>query len=326
MSVDGYNLYRVDRSATSRLPKGHGGVAILVRANFSVTVLPTPVTGIATSNLEIIWTKIAIKKQRQFLMASVYRHPTNTQRQIQADIDDFEMQLQHLTAQFPAATIVVAGDFNLCLLKNESHRGAVLSQLLTNYDLHLANSTRATYRPAGTLLDIIATNRPGAIVRRGVTRCHYGTPHDFTRIVLRQVGTISRRGATVERRPLSRIDDAAFNLTLSMSDWSSVYRADSPDTKWAAFLAVFAPLLDSAAPRQRVRLPPPSAPRITDATRELLARRRALLSPAAGSRAEYKAVNRQCRAAIRHDHANYYADQRRTGEDVDSLATCNRNG
>lgn len=49
------------------------------------------------------------------------------------------------------------------------------------------------------------------------------------------------------------------------------------------------------------------APRTTDATRALLARRRALLGP----RAEYTVVNRQCRAAIRRDHAAYYADQLR---------------
>lgn len=54
-------------------------------------------------------------------------------------------------------------------------------------------------------------------------------------------------------------------------------------------------------------LPPPGAPRTTDATRALLARRRALLGP----RAEYTVVNRQCRAAIRRDHAAYYADQLR---------------
>ena len=311
VSVDGYNLYRADRPAASRLAQGHGGVAILVKAAYSVTVLPTPVTGVEPSNLEIIWAKVAIKQQRQLLFASVYRHPTNTQRQVEADIGDFEMQLQHLTAQYPGATVVIAGDFNLCLLKNEPHRGAHLSRLLSTYNLHLANTTRATYRPAGTLLDILATNRPNAVVRRGVTRCHYGTPHDFTRIALRQVGTMGRRGATVECRAMSRIDDADFNWSLSMSDWSGVYRADCPDVKWAAFLAVFAPLLDSVAPLRRVRLPPPGAPRVTDATRELLARRRALLSPSAAGRAEYKVVNRQCRAAIRRDHAAYFADRLR---------------
>ena len=147
------------------------------------------------------------------------------------------------------------------------------------------------------------------MVRRGVTHCPYGTPHDFTRIALRQIGSIGLRGATVECRPLKQINDAEFNQSLSASDWSGVYLADSPGTKCAAFLAVFTPLLDSAAPLRRVRLPPPGAPRVAPATRELLARRRALLGAGASSRAEYKEVNRQCRAALRHDHASYFAEQ-----------------
>ena len=64
------------------------------------------------------------------------------------------------------------------------------------------------------------------------------------------------------------------------------------------------------APRRRVRLPPPGAPRITDETRDLLARRRALLGPGL-SRLDYKEVNRQCRAAIRRDQAAYFTDQLR---------------
>ena len=280
LTVSGYTLHRVDRPASSRLAKGHGGVAILVRESFSVTVLPTPTTTSADrSNLEVIWAKIGAKQQRQFLFASVYRHPTNTRQQVEADLDDFEMQLQHLLTQYPGVTAVIAGDFNLCLIKNEPHLGARLIQLLADYGLLPANSTHATYRPAGTLLDIIATNRPSAVTRSGVTRCHYGTPHDFTRIALRHAAATRRKGRVAEIRPLSRIDDNDFNWSLSASDWSDMHQATSPDTKWEAFLSVFSPLLDGAAPVRRVRLPPPGAPRITDETRQLMVRRRALRSP-----------------------------------------------
>ena len=146
------------------------------------------------------------------------------------------------------------------------------------------------------------------MTRRGVTRCHYGSPHDITRIALRHVSATGRRGAVIETRPISRIDDADFSWSLLTSDWSDVHSADSPESKWAAFLAVFTSLLNRVAPRRRVRLPPPGAPRITDATRDLLARRRTLLG-SGHSRADCKEVNQQCRAAIRRDHAAYFTDQ-----------------
>ena len=89
-------------------------MAILARESFSVTVLPTPTTTSADrSTLEVIWAKIGAKQQRQFLFASVYRHPTNTRQQVEADLDDFEMQLQHLLTQYPGVTAVIAGDFKL---------------------------------------------------------------------------------------------------------------------------------------------------------------------------------------------------------------------
>lgn len=50
-------------------------------------------------------------------------------------------------------------------------------------------------------------------------------------------------------------------------------------------------------------LPPPGAPRTTDATRALLARRRALLGP----RAEYTVVNRQLPGL--HEQVNAYQER-----------------
>ena len=311
LTINGYSLHRADRPVSSGLANGHGGVAILARECYSVTVLPTPATtNTNRSNIEVVWAKVGVKKRRQIVFASVYRHPTNTRHQVEADLSDFESQLQYFLTQYPGATFVIAGDFNLCLIKNEPQLGGKLSEMLTNHNLHLANTTRPTYRPAGTLLDIIATNRPSSVTRKGVTRCHYGTPHDFTRIVLRHVTPTRRRGAVVETRSFSRINDASFNWTLSASDWSGVYLAESPEDKWMAFLAVFTPLLDSAAPCRRVRLPPPEAPHVTDGTRALLAQRRRLLATR-HCRADYKQLNRQCQAAVRRDQAAYFADKLR---------------
>ena len=125
INIDGYVIHRKDRPTSSRLAKGHGGVAVIVKSVYEVTVLPTPSTiTSAESNLEIIWVKINVKLSRQLIIASIYRHPTNTQRQIEADLDDFEMQLQHILTQYPGATVIIAGDLNLCIKRNEPRLGA----------------------------------------------------------------------------------------------------------------------------------------------------------------------------------------------------------
>ncbi|KAF0306145.1 hypothetical protein FJT64_022284 [Amphibalanus amphitrite] len=101
VGVSGYRLFRRDRPVSSSLPRGRGGVAVLVRDSLSCELLPTPVTGVAGSNLEIIWVLVRTSKHQTVLVASAYRVPHNTARQLTTDLDDLECQLQHMTVNFP---------------------------------------------------------------------------------------------------------------------------------------------------------------------------------------------------------------------------------
>ena len=184
LTIDGYSLYRRDRPDSLKLPKGKGGVAVLVRNTLRSELLPTPVTGINDSNLEIIWVRVRLGKGRSVLVASVYRVPVNTMHQKSSDLDDLEQQLQFMIAQHPRSTLLVCGDMNLCLLKAAREKRNELEHRLSMYNIHVTNRTVPTYRPASSLLDVIATNRPDLVRRAGVTRCHYGGPHDFSRVIL----------------------------------------------------------------------------------------------------------------------------------------------
>ena len=245
---------------------------------------------------------------RQFLFASAYRHPTNTVQQLAADLDDLNAQLNLMTAAHPRKMVILAGDLNACLLKARGAApGARLLETLRSNGLTPVNLDRPTYRPAASLLDVVATNQSDRVVRAGVTRCHLGGPHDYTRIMIRQ-GRDSRAGSgvIVHRRCLGRIDVTEFNVTLSRADWNEVWTSGSTEAAWEAFMRVFLRALDTVAPMRRVRVSPPGAPPVTAATRDLLAsRRRALTDTSAAGRERYRTINRQCRAAIRTDTAAY---------------------
>ena len=168
MGVEGYKLYRRDRPANIGLPKGRGGVAVLVRDSLSCELLPTPVTGIANSNLEIVWILVRPSKHRSMLMASAYRVPHNTTHQIAADLDDLESQIQHMVTNFPRATLMIGGDLNCCLLRTRNSTSVnPLQRLCDTYGLNVTNKTHATYRPSGSLLGVIITSRPDLIRRCG---------------------------------------------------------------------------------------------------------------------------------------------------------------
>ena len=309
LTVSGYKLYRSDRPSGSHLPKGKGGVAVLVRDCYKCEQLKTPFTGDANSNLEIVWVLIHVSKHQSLLVASAYRVPSNTTRQVTADLESLENQIQFMLVNYPRSTLVVAGDFNCCLFKaRESVRERLLPDLFETYGLSITNRDRPTYRPANSLLDVIATSRPDLVRRTGVTRCHFGGPHDFTRVILeRQATAGSADRPRVERRCFGRVDVAAFNRQLYECDWSGVFLRDGPDSKWRAFCELFIRQLDTVAPLRRVTVRPAATPPVSADTQELLRRRRAALTR--GSRDDYRGVNRLCKAAIRADCRAFYQEQ-----------------
>ncbi|XP_043210812.1 uncharacterized protein LOC122375471 [Amphibalanus amphitrite] len=116
----------------------------------------------------------------------------------------------------------------------------------------------------------------------------------------------------VYRRSLSRVDFPAFNQQLYAADWLPVFAAPTTDTKWDRFQRILISQLDTVAPLRRVRERRPAAVPVTPETRQLLRDRRAALGSA--DRAEYKRLNRLCRAAVRADcRARYEGELARSG-------------
>ncbi|KAF0296725.1 hypothetical protein FJT64_005817 [Amphibalanus amphitrite] len=141
LGVSGYRLYRRDRPAELGLPRGRGGVAVLVRDTLSCELLPTPTTGVAGSNLEIVWVLVHADKHRPVLVASAYRVPTNTARQLAADLEDLENQLQFMLASYPRAT----------LMSSAPPVSADTQRLLQRRRAALAGSDRAAYKEVNRL-------------------------------------------------------------------------------------------------------------------------------------------------------------------------------
>ena len=109
---------------------------------------------------------------------------------------------------------------------------------------------------------------------------------------------------TVRKRCLGRVDVDVFNETLYHLDWNGVWTCENTSQSWELFCRLFITALDTVAPLTRVRQPPPGAPPLTAATRDLLScRRRALSDRSDGGRERYRGLNRQCRAAVIADTA-----------------------
>ena len=117
LTVSGYRLHRADRPDELGLSRGKGGVALLVRDSLRSEQLPRPDVGSVASVLEIVWVLVHLGQNRTVLVAAAYRVPNTTARQLIADFDDLEGQIQFMVAKYPRSMFVLCGDFNRCLLK-----------------------------------------------------------------------------------------------------------------------------------------------------------------------------------------------------------------
>ena len=71
--------------------------------------------------------------------------------------------------------------------------------------------------------------------------------------------------------------------------------------KWHHFVTAFTRVVDAHAPFRETRLRNPAAPVVTDATRDLMQRRRQALAQHGHGSDSYRDLNRAVRSALRRD-------------------------
>ena len=292
--IPGYTLCRVDRPDGS----GYGGVAIITKAKITSTALKIPGSGSSASSLESLWALLKLEQGRQLIICSLYRPPRHSEAALLADFTDLEAQLQRVIIDYPSVPLVICGDLNCDLLKEPNFRARQhLSSFLSNYSLDQLVTT-ATFS-SGSLLDVCIVNNRELVCDTRVKYCHF-SPHKFIDVVV-NVPKLRQKPTVISSRSFKRLDHPALHHDLLDVDWDYVFSAETVSNKWDAFLSFFVPVFDAHAPIKRVSIRNPTAPPVSDATRDLMSQRRAALRHLGRNSSEYKNLNRSVRAALRRD-------------------------
>ena len=104
---------------------------------------------------------------------------------------------------------------------------------------------------------------------------------------------------TLTARCWRKLDVTEANRRLYSVDWRPVFNSADPGEQWNYFLAVTLPIIDSLAPVKRIQVRNPTAPPVTEATKDIMTQRRAALR--ASDHDWYRELNRQVRSAVRRD-------------------------
>ena len=295
LTLPGYQLYRADRPDR----RGYGGVALAARDGISATPIRLPASSThPNSKLETLWTLVKPDQRRQIIIGTVYRPPRRSLSELTADFGDLRDQFECITVKYPGVHIFIGGDLNCCLLKSDSDPAKrVLSEFISDYSLYQCVSS-PTYS-TGSLLDVFIVNCRAAVTACYTQFCHF-SPHKLVRAVL-SIPRFKSRPTYIRSRCFSRVDLTALNADLAFADWSPVFDPASVTLKWDNFVAIFMSVVDRHAPSRSVRIRNPSAPAVTDGTKELMSRRRGALAEFGHGSTEYRVANRAVRSAIRQD-------------------------
>ena len=146
---------------------------------------------------------------------------------------------------------------------------------------------------SGSLLDVVIVNDPD-IVKKSGTRVCDASSHKYV-IAALSIPRPRVKPTVVHCRPIKRVDVTGLHDSLHSADWQAVYcdcEGRCAD-QWERFLSIFMPILDRYAPMKRVTIRNPDAPHVTEATRDLMCRRReARRGGDSGSAEEYRSLNR----------------------------------
>ena len=163
IQVEGYDVYRKDR-----LKKG-GGTVIYVREEYtSSQVMQKDDDG---NEVDDLWVNIQVRKNRSFVVGSLYRPPKASAQSFQYIEDRFREAISL------GKTLYILGDFNDDQWNLKSNK---VKPVLDRLGLHqlIKSATRIT-PDSQTVLDLLISNNPSSIVSAVVEPNSFSDHHEI---------------------------------------------------------------------------------------------------------------------------------------------------
>ena len=282
--------------------KAGGGVAVYIRDALQATRIATPAPR-GQSHAELLWLSVKLNKKRATTIGCIYRPPSTTAAQADADYTHIGEQLQTAITAYPAHRIALAGDFNSDARTNPAAHRRLL-ELGERYGLNNVVRQPTFYRgDVQSALDVVLLSRelcdvgvpPGCVVQP----CHFVAEH--RRVVLHlSMPRVRRVPVYRTGRNWRMFDEQAFLTDVRDTDWYEAVKRDATcEQQWDAFAELMNSLIDTHAPVRRFRVRNPAPPPVTDETLDLMCQRREALRSDDADR--YQQLNALTKRAIRKD-------------------------
>lgn len=306
--LPGFVLVRNDRTG-----KGGGGVAMYLRADLPYRVVSSS-PSLYSESAEYLFLEITVHHTK-VLLAVLYSPNLHIDyfNSLDAILSDLCPMYEH---------VILMGDFNTCLIKNDS-RSLKLLSLLSSFNLQVLPLSATHHFPncAPSLLDLMIVSSPNNVSYHGQLTATFSY-HDLIYLSYR-IRVPKLKPQLLYLRNYKGIDLEALQRDASDLDWTPLVENDDIDGKVDCFNATVLALYDQHAPIRRVKVRHNPAPWITLQIKELMARRDKAKSrykrrPSELNLSYYKSLRNRCSHLCQDAKRRYFQEQlnNRSSSDV----------
>ena len=308
--LPGYNFFPLSRSS-----RHGGGVGIFLCNNLSGSVRSDLI--ILKDCIECIFIEIVASCAPNIIVGSVYRPPGT-------DVSKFNTEFSNILSSVNTGKTkltIIAGDYNLDLLKAESHvpTGDFLNSLLSHSFLPMIRYPTRITETSATLLDNIFINSMYHDIDSAIL---YTDISDHLVVAVRVMSSLPAKRSCPQflKRFYSEAQYVKFNESLANVDWSFVHTdciGNNPTKSYSIFIAKFTELFDECFPLTSYKLLYKNTPRTPWITQGLIKScnkksglyRSWIRKPTSFNRLRYTKYRNRLKVLLQAAKRSYYSDR-----------------
>lgn len=255
ISVEGYNLFRLDRQTNglNGKNKNGGGLCVYVKD----TLVATAVTEHSISNrdLESIHVKVNGFKQKTIDLFVIYRPPSGTAQNAIESLHDMMSNVVR------CGETVLVGDFNLDTSKPNDVKVKKLHSMTNSFSLvsHIKDPTRITHKTSTTIdlmySDICHVSVSGTL--------NVNISDHLPIFVVKKKAKTDKRWTEILGRTYKKLDWDIFADEIRQIDLTDTMVGDNPNDIWDTIYTAILTILDRLCPPHLIIIRVHSHPYIT---------------------------------------------------------------
>ena len=214
------------------------------------------------TNLEDIWIELLLPKTKPIYVGGCYRAPHNNNL-----INCLENAFSQIS---PECDKIVLGDFNVCMLKDNSRFRNRLTQMLNIFNLQqLIDKPTHVTPTSSTLLDHIYANNSNNISQSGVIET--GISDHFMIYCTRKVTrSQADKCNSIKIRSMKHYSKELLTEKLQCISWEPVLQCTEVNEAWEKFRTIVTQVMDDIAPEKEIKIKSRTEPWINNEILDLI--------------------------------------------------------